>query len=278
MATGLQVIARLAPLLGLLSSTLERQLRAQRLAGQLPTGRPGGGKFSAHFEAQHFANIILGLAGSEPSDAPAAAVELLRLMPLLNTVNPPTGVPQPLPALEDQLADWLASIAEAYRRGGQDQRDIVATFRSWEISLCLNPRRAEILTDVAKQRWIVYASGDSPLAPLALRRVTVLHGELMLAAGELLADSLEQIKAIAAMQPLSTQPTSAGAKQEQEDAGNLLQEAPAPFRDQPRTNGTDRSSNTPDGIRRDREFQARPVALTETGSDDRCQTTTMLMT
>ena len=76
MATALQVIGRLAALLGLLPSTLERQLRAQRLAGQLPTGRPGGGRVSAHFEAQHFANVILGLAGAEPSDAPDAAVAL----------------------------------------------------------------------------------------------------------------------------------------------------------------------------------------------------------
>jgi hypothetical protein len=273
MATGLQVIGRLAPLLGLLPSTLERQLRAQRLARQLPTGRPGGGKFSAHFEAQHFVNVILGLAGPEPSDAPAAAAAL-RLMPLQTAKNPPPGVPPPLPALEDQLADWLAVIAEAYRRGGKDLRAIVATFQDWELSLCLNPRRAVIQTDVSKQRVILYAIED---APFALRRVTVLHGNLMLAAGELLADSFEQINAIAAMQLLSsTQPAQAGAGQK--SAGNLRPEAPAPFGDQPRTHGTDRTSNTQDGIHVEREFQARPVTLTETGSDDRCQTTTMLMT
>src|SRR5215469_10151743 len=101
MATGLQVIGILAPLLGLLPSTLERQFRAQRLAGQLPTGRPGGGRFSAHFETQHFVNLILGLAGPEPSAAPAAA---LRVMRLQTTMNPPPNVPPSLPTLEDQLA------------------------------------------------------------------------------------------------------------------------------------------------------------------------------
>src|SRR5215472_12683491 len=141
MATGLQVITRFAPLLGFLPSTLERQLRAQRLAGQLPTGRPGGGKFSAHFEAHHLINVILGLAGSEPSGAPTAAVELLSPLPCESTVNPPPGVPPSLPTLEDQLENWISAIALAYRRGGQDLRDVIATFQSWDMSLCLNPRR-----------------------------------------------------------------------------------------------------------------------------------------
>ncbi len=275
MATALQVIGRLAALLGLLPSTLERQLRAQRLAGQLPTGRPGGGRVSAHFEAQHFANVILGLAGAEPSDAPDAAVAL-RAMSLQDDWNPPPGATVLLPTLEDQLAEWLDVIAEAYRRGGQAWDMVAATLAQWEMSLCLRPRQAVIaigLVGDPTQRVISYGAGDDEARAAALRRVTVLHGELMLAAGELLADSTEQIKAIAAIQP---QPAKAGAEQEKENAGCLRQEAPAPLHDQPRANGTDRSSNTPDGSRVERALQAPaghpPI---ETGRDQ-CPMPTMM--
>lgn len=266
MATGLQVIGRFAPLLGLLPSTLERQLRAQRLAGQLPTGKPGGGRFSAHFGAGHLANVILGLAGPEPSDAPAA-VEALRLMPFqpdFSTV--PANMPQPLPTFEDQMAYGIGAMAEACRLGGMAHVGKAAAYRTIQLSLCLNPRQAVIAFGPPdpKQVVICYAIGD---APLELWRVTILRGSLLVAAGELLADTIEQTKA---------QPAKAGA--EQVSAGNLRQEAPAPFGDQPRANGTDRSSNTPDGIHVDREFQARPVAPATTGSDEPCQTPMMLMT
>jgi hypothetical protein len=271
MATALQVIGRFSPLLGLLPSTLERQLRAQRLAGQVPTGRPGGGRFSAHFEAQHFINVILGLAGLEPSGAPAAAALLLSPLPRQSTVNPPPGVPPPLPTLEDQLENWISAIAAAYRCGGQALRDVIATFQTWDMSLCLAPRRV-LIQQVDPWRLIVYGREDSKAA---LRRVTVIHGSLMLAAGELLAASHEQIEALVA-KVSSTQPATAGA--ERENAEGLLQEAPGVLRDQPRANGTDQSCNALDGIDVKREFQAGPVTLTETGSDDRCQTTTMLMT
>jgi hypothetical protein len=270
MATALQVIARFAPLLGLLPSTLERQLRAQRLAGQLPTGRPGGGRFSAHFEAQHFSNVILGLAGPEPSDAPDAAAALRTM---LRQRQEEDVLREALPTLEDMMADWFGDIAEAHRRGGQDWVRVANIFQHSEMSLCLKPRQVVICRRLPGSPEVVvsYASEEPTHA---LSRVTVLHGSLMLVAGELLADSLEQIKAIAAM--ASTQPVSTAA--EQESAGNLLPEVPAPSRDQPRASGTDRSSSTPDGIRMEREFQARPVTLTDTGSDNGCQMTTMLMT
>ena len=231
MATGptaLQVIRLLPPLVELLPSTLERQLRAQRLAGQLPTGRPGGGKFSAHFEAQHFTNIILGLAGPEPSAAPDAA-ESLRSLPFRPDQShlSPRAKFAPLPTLEDQIANWIGWIAGAYRRGGQYQRYLVPTFARWSMSLCLNPRWV-FIQDIVKRadgesvHHIVYGLENSGCA---LRRVTVISGELMLFAGKLLAASHEQIEAIVA-KVSSTQPASTAA--EQESAGNLRQEAPAP--------------------------------------------------
>ena len=49
----------------------------------------------------------------------------------------------------------------------------------------------------------------------------------MLAAGNCLADFVEQIKAIAAMNLPPPRARQGGAEQEQENAGNLRQEAPA---------------------------------------------------
>src|SRR4051794_30834244 len=112
MATGSQVIERLAPLTGLLPTTLERQLRAQRQAGQLPTGGPGGGRSAAHFEAQHLAAVLSGLAGPMPSDAPDAAAAL-GTMPYRGSQNPPADVPPPLSTFEDQLAHWISDNTAA---------------------------------------------------------------------------------------------------------------------------------------------------------------------
>lgn len=270
MATGKQVIARLAPLLGLRPTTLERQLRAQRLARQLPTGLPGGGGGSAHFNAQHLTTVLLGLAGHDPSDAPAAAVEL-RPMPFRGTRRP--TVAEPLPTFEDQIADWISKIAEAHRLARAEYAAVAADFQSWQLSLCLKPRRGIIEVGYGDNHNVItYATDPEP--PFATRtRCTVLHGELMLVLGELLADTIEQTNATAVQFLASTQPAKAGAEQEQENAGNLRQEAPASFRDQPRANGTDRSSTTSDGIQTQRELQAGPVTPTETqGDDDRCPT------
>ena len=255
MATGKQVIERLAPLTGLRPATLDRQLRAQRLAGQLPAGLPGGGKLSAHFETHHLAAVLIGLAGPMPSDAPEAAVAL-RSMPYRGTQNPPRDVSQPLPMkFEDQLVEWIDGIAAALGRGHPADDPGFAPIRSIKLGLCLNPLQAIITVgpDGPDQTTIIYAA--NPEMPFAVRRLTILSGDLLMAAGELVADSIEQNAAIAAVQFLGkTQP--AKATPGQESAENLRQEASAPFRSQPRANGTDRTSNTPEGIRQEIEFQA----------------------
>lgn len=172
MATGTQVIERIAPLTGLLSTTLERQLRAQRQAGQLPTGGPGGGKSSAHFEARHLAAVLLGLAGPLPSDAPEAAAALLT-MPYRGTDHPPQDVSPPLPTFEDQLAHWISDNVEARRRGKAAEDACSALFRTMKLGLCLKPRQAIITVgpDGPDQMTIVYAA-DRGL-PLAMRRLTI---------------------------------------------------------------------------------------------------------
>jgi hypothetical protein len=163
----------------------------------------------------------------------------LRSMAYRGSTNHPPGTEQPLPTLEDQLADWLSIIADAHRRG---EMASVAAFQHIEISLSLRPRRAwiSVTQPDGTTNVIIYAAEQTVFA---LTRVTVLSGEVLLALGELLADTIQQTDAIACMQFLaSTTPAKAGQEQEQKNAGNLRQEAPASSRDQPRTHGTNQAS------------------------------------
>ncbi len=210
MATAAEVIERLAPLTGLLPSTLDRQTRAQRLADQLPTAGHGGGRYrSRHYDAHHLTAVLLGLAGAQPSDAPEAFAAL-RSMPYRGTQNPQPDVSPPLPTFEDQLADWIRNGAAAYRTGKAAADACYALFRTMELALCLNPRQAIINIGPGGpgQTTIIYAA--NPDMPFALRRLTILSGDLLMAAGELVADTIEQHDAIACVQFLaSTQPAKA---------------------------------------------------------------------
>jgi hypothetical protein len=277
MATGMQVIERLTPLTGLRPTTLDRQFRAQRLAGQLPAGQPGGGKVSAHFEAHHLVAVLLGLAGPTPSDAPEAATAL-RTMPYRGTDNPPQDVSPPLPTLEDQLAEWIRDNTAAYLNGKAATDACSALFRTMKLGLCLNPRQAIITFEPPpgdKQLTIVYAADPGP--PLAMRRLTILSGELFIAAGELVADTIEQNAAIAAVQFLGdTQPAKAGSGFESARASPP--KALAPLRDQPRANGTGRLAKLPVATRDDNEFQAAASPSSETNGRDEWPPPKMPMT
>ncbi len=147
-----------------------------------------------------------------------------------------------------------------------------------ELALCLNPRQAIINIGPGGpgQTTIIYAA--NPDMPFALRRLTILSGDLLMAAGELVADTIEQHDAIACVQFLaSTQPAKAGAGQE--NAGNLRQEAPGAIRDQLRRRETDRASDTREGIRGNRETQAESVTPSKTErSSDQWTTATKMPT
>ena len=126
---------------------------------------------------------------------------------------------QPLPTLEDQLADWIRLGAEAYRGGKAATDACYAVFRTMKLMLCLNPRNAIITVGPAdpNQTTIVYAAGQE--MPFALQRVTCLSGELVIAAAELLADTTEQLDAIACVQFLGkTQPAKSGPGQKSAEA------------------------------------------------------------
>jgi hypothetical protein len=110
-----------------------------------------------------------------------------------------------------------------------------------------------------------------------MRRLTILSGELFIAAGELVADTIEQNAAIAAVQFLGdTQPAKAGSGFESARASPP--KALAPLRDQPRANGTGRLAKLPVATRDDNEFQAAASPSSETNGRDEWPPPKMPMT
>ncbi len=229
MATGTLVNERLPSVLGILPSTLERLLRALQVAGLLPKGQPGGGrKGAAHLKDLHLSYVMLGCAGLQPSEAPDA-VRSLRSVPWRWTNNASQDVGAALPTLEDMLAYWIDRVAQPYRQGGQWFPGALVVLRSWQIQLCLAPLHAIITVQTtAGETTHVYAA-DPTLAP-GLRRLTILSGDVLLAAGELLADTE---KHLALTTPSFLDQVRANASLESNNAGHPRQGVPASMNDQP---------------------------------------------
>ncbi len=228
MATGTLAIERLPPALGVLRSTMERELRALLVAKFLPAGRPGGGKGSAHLNALHLAYVLIGFAGLRPSEAPDA-VRLIRTLPHSHSENEVQGVAGVLPTFEDQLAYWITTAGNARRNGGAWLPDALAVFLSWEMHLCLDPAFAEIRvnTSVGTTRHVWARS--STVRP-GLSRVAVVTGNVLLVAADLLVDTEEQR---ALTTPSFLDPLRANAAPGSNDAGNPRQGVPASIGNQP---------------------------------------------
>lgn len=229
MSTAAQVIDRLAPLLGQLPSTVDRYLRADRSARFVPSGGRGGGKNSAHFEDHDIAKVLMSFAGLQPSDGPDA-IRQLRGLPYRGSQNHPDVAP-PLPTLEDQIADWIRKVARPYTLGEHWLPDSLEILRSWQIQLCLNPRSAIIQFGVGDAPAVHIYAADATEGP-AMRRLTLLTGDVLLACAELYADTVIQRNAVACVQFLdATKP--AKVSQERENAGNPRQGVPASIGNQP---------------------------------------------
>lgn len=230
MATGTLTIERLPPVAGILPSTLERMLRAMVVANLLRKGRPGGGKKggAAHFELLELAYIMFGFAGLQPSDAPRA-VMMLRGLPYYGSIDPSDEAMPPLPTLEDQIAHSIYGAGGARRNNATWFPDAVAALRSWELQMSLDPVFAVIQVDTtAGQSRHIYSVDPNPRP--GLRRQTILSGDVLMAMGELYADTEKQL---AVIQPTFLNPSSAKTTPESNDAGNLRQEVPASMSDQP---------------------------------------------
>lgn len=229
MATGTLAMERLPPVLGILPSTLERMLRALQVAELLPKGRPGGGKGgAAHLKLLDLAYVMLGCAGLQPSEAPAAVMKL-RALPHCQSFNPSDEAMQPLPTLEDQLAHSIDGAGAARRNNATWFPDAVAALRSWELHLSLDPLFAVIQVNTsAGETSHLYALGSTPRPGLS--RQTIITGDVLMVMGELHVDTKRQL---ALTTPSFLDPSRANAAPGSNNAGNPRQGAPASMSDQP---------------------------------------------
>jgi hypothetical protein len=203
MAVSSQVIERFAEASGRNPFTLVRMLSTLRAAKLVPKGGPGGGKSSAHFSVEHLANVVLGLAGLEPSDAVEAAESLARLQALKFTPTPGDQRQQMMAArlsgpVDDNwkfpfktLGGFVEHLIALYVTIGREGlvepiARIEAEGLPWSLELCLNPLSArELRGDVVQK---VFAA-DEP-APLAgLEVVTRLRLPVILTAAGLALDT-----------------------------------------------------------------------------------------
>lgn len=255
MATGTLAAERLPAEFGLLPSTVERMLRAEQVAGLLPIGRPGGGrKGAAHLDALHLAYVMLGCAGSQPSEAPDAVMKL-RALPLYSSHNLPKDVGAPLPTLEDQLAHLIYGAGAARRADAKWFPDALAILQSWELEMSLDPLFAVIRAQTsAGESRCVYSVDPTPRP--GLHRKTTLSGNVLMAMGELLVDTERQL---ASDTPSFLDQSRANVNPGNKNAGHPRQEVPASLSAQPTPMGPE--SRTPRKISaKTKIFKDAPLA------------------
>jgi hypothetical protein len=205
MATSGQVIERLGEVLGLSSlSSLDRSLRPLREAELVPMGRAGRASSHGHYEAKHLANMIMGLAGAQPSDA-AEAVKLLR--PLKLTSASPSEVAL-LP--QGPKRDFGAALEQLIQTDPEvGDLKLPVSRETLELTLCLDPSEVIISYirpmpyDDMHMEWYrsdnYYTIFDAQ--QYNLQRITRIWGPVILTARDLLADTQRVLTATTADVP-----------------------------------------------------------------------------
>jgi hypothetical protein len=216
MATSGEVIERFAAVAGLLPSTLERMLRPLRGAGLVPVGVKGRGQAHGHFEPPHLANLIMALAGMQPSDA-AEAVSLVRPLVLEEATSAEGSRPPDLGSTLEHL------ICEAATRGDSG---LAADFT---VTFCLNPAQGILNRpdgDGELRQWR-YKPRQEALPnmprkhPPAVWRITTVGPEVLMLAGELWRDALRNRAAVL----LYVDPDALVSTRQKSGAASLSEEA-----------------------------------------------------
>lgn len=269
MSVGAQVGDDLSSATRDLPATWERRLRELRLDGLAPTAGRGGGKRSAHYESDDLSHALFAAADPLPSGGPAAA----RMLDALPYIGPdPETLPEGMKPSGRHLGTMVASMLEDLGRRLSEGQELspasLAYVRTWELVLCLNPPSAQIMVGEEENQITYYFAADPTPEPApGLRRLTILSGDVWLAAGILLADTYIQHNAIKAVQFLARTKPAMGS-QENENAGDLFHKVPAPsneqhrandaeFGNQPASNGSGRSPEHPEGILEGENTQGR---------------------
>jgi hypothetical protein len=185
------VIERFAAVSGLLPSTLDRMLRPLRDAGLVPKGAKGRGQRHGHFEPPHLANLIMALAGMQPSDA-AEAVNLLRPLVPANSAL----------ASGAQVSDLGSTIEFLIRELSKGDRS--GSAQPFALTFCLNPlqgtlSRVDGTGSLLEWRYIPAQEALPDMPPRempAVWRVTTVNSEILELAGELWRNALRNREAL----------------------------------------------------------------------------------
>jgi hypothetical protein len=199
MPTSLETFESIAQTTGLKFFTAERTARALREFRRdcWVTGGRGGGKNVARVSPAHFANLLRGLSGLLPSDAPAAFEKLQRLSALYRIFPQPGEVPHCCSGIENifGLMDgpegetfecWIERcLMNLVDLGPDERRGLLEDVNVRDGDMHLNPYdqriRIEWGNEFVFRCALVFGPADHHLVPLhkiidkpRARRITVL--------------------------------------------------------------------------------------------------------
>jgi protein-disulfide isomerase-like protein with CxxC motif len=239
MATSGPVIERFAEVAGVAPAAIDRMLRPLRTAGLVPMGEKGRGQRTGHYEAQHLANVIMGFAGQQFTDATDAVRELRTLkyseqVATQAAMDAGKKAPRPDITFGERLDQILTGMAL-----GTPQPTL-------EIVLSVTPGYAKLSWDYGSEISAFEVYRGQCLPGLA----TVITARLLAAAADLLADTLNRQGAAAAtVAPdtknvglLAGRPTPARAARKQSVASTARRLTRATGDDQPDPKGSARGS------------------------------------
>lgn len=179
---------------GIRDTRSDRLMRYERDAGLIPMGAQGAKSPVGHLECPHLKNVLLGFAGDQPSDAAEAAIKLTALE--FYEVNEGT-TPLLSGSLGDVLEHIIQQVAEQAIQQKADASDSSA-FCLPDLILSVNPLWAEVhwpRVDRKAVRVEIYKPGVGKFyvtTPWVVSKQTRIGGEMLVAMGELLADTIQQ--------------------------------------------------------------------------------------
>lgn len=209
MATAAQSYAIVAAATGLNPNTIDRTARALRETGRglWVVGGPGGGKNAAQVELFHLSNLLRGLAGPLPSDAPEALEKLQNLTALFRQMPPLDEARYRVVERNFCLMDgpdeegfdqWLnRCLTNLAGLAPDERRELLQNYDVRDAELALSPYDQRIRiewggNEFQGRRALVFASADlSPLHKVVdlpkARRILVLPLTALIEAARLLA-------------------------------------------------------------------------------------------
>jgi hypothetical protein len=232
-----QVIPRIAKASGALPSTVDRMMRPLRAAELVPMGEKGRNPRTGHFEKSHLANLILSFGGQQPIDAAEAALALREYRyhftsadPDGHTVIPPsehpgTRVPnfdnlnlgELIEALLDVVAERISAghpvtafpLPRAIRLEPVKRRAVVywrvpEKMFAWQADVYMAPPAAEPAAPEDLDSLV-------ELARIGVSREVSIAPSVLMAAGELWADTLARRGSLLLPPPTTPSATTAGA-------------------------------------------------------------------